>query len=123
MNNLHRYINFPIELFNDPIPEIKSLFKKHSMSFDKNNLGHFRLPLKEIPREFNLWFHESFPSLYIKDWEVFYIPTGEKLPIHSGGIQRFINFIKFNYVYDGENSLMSWYELEKTSPSNQISQK
>ena len=111
MNSVHRYIEFPVDFFTNPISDIQALVEKHNIDFDKDTLGHFRLPLSEIPNAFNQWFHEEYPDLFIKDWEVFYTPAGKQLPIHSDGFKPFIDFIKFNYVYNGENSVMSWYEL------------
>jgi len=113
MNQVHRYINFPKKLFNDPISDLEKLIHNYEMKFNKFEMGHFRFPLSEISEKYYSWFHAEFPNIFIKDWEVFYTPPGGKLPIHSDGIQPFIDFIKFNYVYDGEKSLMSWYELKQ----------
>lgn len=113
MNQVHRYIKFPQELFGNPISDLQKLIHKYEMKFNKYEMGHFRFPLSEISGKYNLWFHNEFPNIFIKDWEVFYTPPGGILPIHSDGIQPFIDFIKFNYVYDGESSIMSWYELQQ----------
>lgn len=113
MNKAHRYINFPQKLFDNPISDLQKLILKHEIKFNKHEMGHFRFPLNEISEKYNSWFHKEFPDIFIKDWEVFYTPPGGILPIHSDGVQPFIDFIKFNYVYDGEKSIMSWYELKK----------
>lgn len=111
MNTVHRHIKFPIDIFTHPVLDIKTLIKEYNVELNEDTLCHFRFPLSAIPNEFNDWFHKQYPDLYIKDWEVFYTPAGHQLPIHSDGFKPFIDFIKFNYVYNGDNSTMSWYEL------------
>ena len=71
MNQVHRYINFPKKLFNDPISDLEKLIHIYEMKFNKFEMGHFRFPLSEISEKYYSWFHDEFPNIFIKDWEIF----------------------------------------------------
>lgn len=122
MNNVHRHLSFPVNLIDAHSVYLLNLIQKHNKEFDPIKHGHYRFPLEEIPAEFIDWFNATFADIYIKDWEVFYTPAGNVLPIHSDGFQPFVDFVKLNFVYDGDRSTMHWFklkeELELTSDTN-----
>jgi len=112
MNNLHRNIAFPEQLVDHHQDYIFGLIKKYNLSFNEHKFEHYKFPSSELPANFVNWFEKEFVNLYIKDWEIFYSPPGRLMGIHSDGFYPFIDFIKLNYVYQGNNSLMKWYKLK-----------
>ena len=114
MNNYHRFISFPVDLLKeDPVNFLMGLIKKYDYPFEADKNLHYRFPLSDMPVEFSSWFNKTFDPVYLKDWEIFYTPPGGGLVIHSDGYLPFLNYTKFNFVYDGDNSLMKWYELKE----------
>ena len=63
MNQVHRYINFPKKLFNDPISDLEKLIHNYEMRGLINSDGH--LTHCEISEKYYSWFHE-FPNILLK---------------------------------------------------------
>ena len=62
MNTVHRYIKFPIDIFSNPVSDIKTLIKEYNVELNEDTLCHFRYPLSAIPCVFNEWFHKEYPD-------------------------------------------------------------
>lgn len=118
MNKYHQTLNLPATLVvnENIIAFMAPLLHRYCLKFNPDEHNHYKLPVDAIPGNFVEWFNSAFPDLFIKDWEIFYTPPKNILPIHSDGYQPFIDFTKLNFVYNGGSSVMQWFKLKEEVP-------
>ena len=122
MNSYHRHLSFPVNLVESSIVDfINTVVGDIDSATEIKNkgVGYLKLPVDKLPKKFIEWFETTFDNLCIGDCELFYTPAHAEHPMHSDGYQPFIDFVKINYVFGGDNSLMHWYTL----PDNYVIEK
>lgn len=98
-------INLPVNL-GCTIPEF---LKKNNIPFIDGEPGHWRLWREYFPTEFIQWFHNH--QVQVKYAEVFVIPPGGHLAIHSDARYLGSNLTKLNIVEGDDTAQMAWYSM------------
>ena len=96
-------INLPISL-GCSIPDF---LNKNNIPFDPNELCHVRLWREYFPDEFINFFHNH--NVQIRYAELFILPPGGHLGIHSDSLIANTNVTKLNIVEGDETAVMAWY--------------
>lgn len=89
----------------DWILKDKGHFKK--LKAPDQGFGHYTLEIDDIDQDFISWLNDN--DLDIKMAEIFWIPPGETVPVHSDEIDT-PGACKLNWGYSDQGVFMDWYE-------------
>lgn len=104
-------INLPVGLG----CSIKDFLNKNNIPFTDGEPGHTRLWREFFPAEFVEFFHKH--NVQIRYAELFIIPPGGHLAIHSDARYLGSNLTKLNIVEGDDTAQMAWYSMIDSTKS------